>query len=482
MILSALVKRLHGASLRGNGSVEITGLTYDSRRVQPGNLFCALVGGSSNGNDFIPQALKNGALAVMTDKPDDVTADVPVVVVPDARVAMAYAAHELFDKPTQKLVLTGITGTNGKTTCTYVLQSILNAAGHKTGLIGTTGWSFAGEGEPLERTTPEAPDMLALLANMREKGATAAVLEVTSIAMPMHRVDGFHFAAGLFTNLSQDHLDLHGSMEQYFAAKTSFFEMLPADAVAVTNFDDENGKRALLNTRALTYRYGFNQDAEVRGTLVEESASGMTIRVDGPFGSFEMKTPYIGRFNASNVLGCATLALAMRIKVSAIQAGVANAPQVRGRMERLSLEGGVTAVIDYAHTPDALQRALEALRPLTSGKLIVVIGAGGNRDATKRPLMGKAAADGADVAVITSDNPRFEDPAGIVRQVASGAGEKAVVVVDRREAIKRALDLANSGDVLLIAGKGHETYQEIEGVKHPFDDREEVLKLRRAAC
>ncbi len=482
MILYDLVKRLPGASLHGDGSVEITGLTYDSRRVQPGNLFCALVGGSSNGNDFIPQALKNGAVAVMTDRPDDVSADVPVVTVPDARIVMAYAAHELFDKPTEKLVLTGITGTNGKTTCTYVLQSILDAAGHKTGLIGTTGWSFAGEGEPLERTTPEAPDMLALLANMRDKGATAAVLEVTSIAMPMHRVDGFHFAAGLFTNLSQDHLDLHGSMAEYFAAKKSFFETLPADAVAVANADDEHGQRMLSGIAAKAFTFGFDSDADVHGSLVNESASGMTIKVDGTFGSFEMKTPYIGRFNASNVLGCAALALAMGVDVSAIQAGVANAPQVRGRMERLSLEGDVTAVIDYAHTPDALQRALEALRPLATGKLIVVIGAGGNRDATKRPIMGKAAAEGADIAVITSDNPRFEDPASIVQQVASGAGEKAVVMVDRREAIKRALDLANSGDVLLIAGKGHETYQEIEGVKHPFDDREEVLKLRRAAC
>jgi UDP-N-acetylmuramoyl-L-alanyl-D-glutamate--2,6-diaminopimelate ligase len=482
MTITELIKNLPDATLVGNGDTEIRGLNYDSRRIQHGDLFCALVGETSDGNAFITKALGNGAVAVLTDQGDAVPEGCTAIVVPNARIAMANAAHQLFDNPTQSLLLTGITGTNGKTTCSYVMQSILDAAGRKTGRVGTTGWDFAGEGAPLERTTPEAPDMLKLLVNMRERGADAAVLEVTSIAMPMHRVEGFQFDAGLFTNLSQDHLDLHGSMEEYLAAKKLFFEMLPPNGVAVANADDPVGLQMLDGIAAKAFTFGFNTDADFRGELISESADGMTIRVKYKGESFDLVTPYIGRFNASNVLGCIAIALALGMDRDLICEGVKLAPQVRGRMERLQLEGGITAVVDYAHTPDALERALEALRPMTRAKLIVVVGAGGNRDAIKRPIMGRVASEGADLVLITSDNPRFEDPDMIVRQISEGSDKSAMVVVNRRKALETALDLAEVGDVILVAGKGHETYQDIEGVKHPFDDRAELLNLRGLAC
>ncbi len=482
MTLSDLVNSLPDATLTGDGSADISGVKYNSLRVVEGDLYCALVGRSADGNKFIPQALENGAAAILTDQMGGVPEGVPAILVDDARTGMVLIAHEFFDKPTHNMLLAGITGTNGKTTCNHILQSIFDACGHKTGRIGTTGWEFAGVGRELERTTPEAPDLLKLLAQMRNHGADAAVLEVTSIAMPMKRVEGFDFDAGMFTNLSLDHLDLHGTMEEYFEAKKDFFRMLSPDAVAVANADDDYGSSILEGISASTWTYGFNHAADIHGEIIEESAAGIKIRVTDKAGSFDLTTPYIGRFNASNVLGCVALALALGMDRDAIIRGVANAPQVRGRMERLQLEGDVTAVIDYAHTPDALQRALEALRPMTRSRLIVVIGAGGNRDATKRPIMGRMASEGSDLVVITNDNPRFEDPEMIVRQIRVGASQKSMVIVNRRQAIETALELSNAGDVILIAGKGHETYQDIEGVKHPFDDREEVLKLRGLAC
>lgn len=478
-MLAEFIKRVPGGSVVGDSSRELGRPRHDSREVRAGDLFCAIRGEAVDGNRFAPQAVDAGASAVLTADPE-LALEIPVLRVPDDRAAMAAAAHAYYGDPTKTLRVVGITGTNGKTTTSHMLQSVLNAAGGRCGRIGTVGWEFGGHGEPLVRTTPEAPELVELVANMRELGATDLVMEVTSIALPMCRVDGFEWAAGLFTNLSQDHLDLHGSMEAYFAAKKSFFQAIASSRPAVSNLDDEWGGRMLEGVQAQAVGFGFEIDTDVRGRVLEESAAGMKIEVKGFDTQFELQAPYVGQFNAENVLGAATTALALGISADAIEAGIAHAPQVRGRMERLRLEGGVTAIVDYAHTPDALQRALRALRSMTSGKLIVVVGAGGDRDRAKRPLMGRIASGYADHAIITSDNPRTEDPEAIVREVLAGADSaNTTSIVKRREAIGAALEMAGEGDVVLIAGKGHETYQEIDGVRHHFDDREEVLKLRR---
>ncbi len=481
--LAAIAGRIPGARIIGDGTTMISGMAYDSRRVGPGDLFCAIEGESVDGNNYMPQAERAGAVAVLTSSvlPNSF---LPAIIVPEDRLGMALAAHVLYEESIKGVEIIGITGTNGKTTCAHILQSILNHAGRKTGRIGTVGWEFDGQGEALERTTPEAPDLLNMIAGMARRGAEAVVMEVTSIAMPMKRVAGFRWAGGLFTNFSQDHLDLHGSMEAYFEAKKDFFRMLEERVPAVMNLDDPKGREMASGLQAKVLTYGFNQDPRVKGELLEESPGGLVLSMSCDGVTSTLNSPYLGRFNASNVLGCAATALALGSSPDAIEKGVRHAPQVRGRMERVGLAGGVTAVIDYAHTPDALERALEALRPMTDGRLIAVVGAGGDRDRTKRPLMGEITARLSDLAVITSDNPRREEPDAIIDEVMAGIpeGEKVLREPDRRLAIKEAVEQAEKGDLVVILGKGHETYQEIEGVKHHFDDREEVLKFQGEPC
>ncbi|MFH0882929.1 MAG: UDP-N-acetylmuramoyl-L-alanyl-D-glutamate--2,6-diaminopimelate ligase [bacterium] len=476
MILHDLIKHIPGARLIGDGTVGVHLPKYDSRLVKPGDLFCALRGEQVDGNRYVETAVKAGATAVLTAYP---TSDpgVPTIYVQSDREGMAYASHALYGDPTSRVKIIGVTGTNGKTTTTHILQSIINAAGGRCGRIGTVGWEFSGKSKPLARTTPEAPDLLGVIADMEDAGATHIAMEVTSIAMPMKRVEGFKWTAGLFMNLSQDHLDLHGTMEEYFLAKKTFFKDLPEPASAIANADDPYGNRILQGISARCVRYSLVEHADVVGEIIREGNEGLTISITYLEGCFEVTAPYVGRFNAENVLGAVATALMLGISPKQIQRGVAGAPQVRGRMERLLLGSSVTAVVDYAHTPAALERALLALRPMTRGKLIVVFGAGGDRDRQKRAVMGQVAAENADRVIVTSDNPRSEDPDAIIEEILEGAkGKHVVSVPDRKEAIVHALEIARKGDVVLVAGKGHETYQEINGVRHPFDDREEVLK------
>lgn len=484
MKLADLAKHLPGARLEGDGSVEVNRPRHDSRTVQPGDLYCALAGQNVDGNEFIDAAVRAGAAAVMTARPG-VRAAVPVIRVGDDRLALARAAHALYGDPTRRVQLVGFTGTNGKTTCIHLLESMLRAAGFRPGRIGTVGWAFGGEEGTLERTTPEAPDLLERIASMAGRGATHVVMEVTSIAVPMKRIAGFHFRAGVYTNLSQDHLDLHGTMEDYFLAKKGFFDDLSPESVAVANLDDPHGHRILMDTPARRVTFGFGGGADVLGELIEESLRGVTVRVAGVGRGLALHTPLLGGFNAENLLACAAVAREIGLPDEAIARGAETVPQVRGRMERVEVGGGVTAIVDYAHTPEALRKAIEALKPHARGRLIVVFGAGGDRDRGKRPTMGKIAAEGADRVFVTSDNPRGEEPGAIIEEILRGAvGEHVTAIVDRREAIRAALAEARSGDIVLVAGKGHETYQEIGGVKHPFDDREELLAARRerASC
>jgi len=477
MKLNHLIREMGNVQLIGDGNVDVKRVVYDSRMVKDGDLFCAIKGEVVDGLKFVPLAIEKGASAILTSgSPDGIK--VPVVQVKDDRASMAIAANILAGKPTEKMKLFGITGTNGKTTSAHILQSIFQGADLKAGRIGTVGWEIDGEGEPLERTTPEASDILEILNKMLAKGASYVAMEVTSIAMPMKRVEGFKWAGALFTNLSQDHLDLHGSMEDYFQAKKSWYDCLDEGVPAVSNIDDNYGKRILEDTKGDTITFAFDAEADVKGEILDQSAEGLLLNISGKYGEFEVTAPYVGTFNAENVLGCIALGLAAGLKPEQVKIGVKNAPQVRGRMERLQLSNGVTAIVDYAHTPDALGRAIQALRPMTKNTLRVVVGAGGDRDKTKRPIMGQIAAENADVVYVTSDNPRTEDPATIVDEVAAGilSGE-VEKIVDRREAIQKALNDANEGDVVLVAGKGHEDYQEINGTKHHFDDREEILKV-----
>lgn len=481
--LAAIAGRIPGARIIGDGTTMISGLAYDSRQVKPGDLFCAIDGEMVDGNRYMPQAERAGAVAVLTASvlPNSF---LPAIVVPEDRLGMALAAHALYEEMIEGVEIIGITGTNGKTTCAHILQSILSRAGKKAGRIGTVGWEYDGRGDALERTTPEAPDLLKMIAEMAQRGAEAVVMEVTSIAVPMKRVSGFRWAGGLFTNFSQDHLDLHGSMEAYFEAKKDFFRMLDEGAPAVINLDDPKGKAMASDLRAEVLSYGFLQEAQVKGELLDESPDGLSLRMNHQGAIATLKAPYLGRFNAYNVLACAAAALALGVPIQAVEEGVKNAPQVRGRMERVKLACGVTAVVDYAHTPDALERALEALRPMTAGRLIAVVGAGGDRDRSKRPLMGGIVAELSDLVIITSDNPRTEDPDEIIDEIMEGIPSATAVLrePDRRLAIRKAVEEAAEGDLVVVLGKGHETYQEIHGVKHHFDDREELLQLQGEPC
>ncbi len=478
MKIEQLAASIPGAKVRGDGSTEIKSIQYDSRAVKSGDLFCAIKGEKFDGNEYIDNAVRSGAAGVLTSS-RELSIQVPVINVPNDREGMALAAHSIYNNPTSRLEVLGITGTNGKTTSLIQLQSILKYAGYKTGRIGTLGWEIDGFEEENERTTPEAIDILDIIAGMEDRDASHVVMEVTSIATIMHRVSGFDFRGGLFLNLTQDHLDLHGSMEEYFKAKKLFFEMLPENTPGAVNGDDPYGPRMLENVNCKPVVFSFNSDSDVRGETIENSSSGLKINITGIFGEFTVESPLIGGFNAENILGVIALALAYGIDSETIVKGLANAPQVRGRMEKIVLPNGANAVVDYAHAPGAIDKALEALKPITGGRLIIVFGAGGDRDTTKRALMGEIASRMADSVIITSDNPRTENPEKIIENIKNGVvGNNVSTDTDRASAIRKAITGSGKGDTVLIAGKGHETYQEINGIKHHFDDREEVLKIR----
>ncbi|MDP8205538.1 MAG: UDP-N-acetylmuramoyl-L-alanyl-D-glutamate--2,6-diaminopimelate ligase [Candidatus Electryonea clarkiae] len=479
MRLAELAKRIQDIKVIGNDDIEVKFPRCNSKKIQNGDLFCAITGQTFDGNKFINEAIENGAVSIMTSN-RNIEAPVPLLLIDDVRTGMAHASHALYNDPTNRIELTGITGTNGKTTCVNLLYSVFKALEMNPGRIGTLGWELDGKTEALNHTTPEAPDLLELISSMVEEEATHVIMEVTSIAIAMKRVEGFKFNAGLFTNLTQDHLDFHGSMPVYFQAKKRFFEMLPSHGVAVANGDDSAGLQMLKGIRADKVTFGFDAKWNVWGNIQELTSNGIKLKVGGDFGELEINSPLIGHFNAENLLGVTALCLALDVDKQAIKSGLETAPQVRGRMERIPLDGAVTAIIDYAHTPDAIRNVLQTLKPITGNKLSIVFGAGGDRDRAKRPLMAEAACELADRVYITSDNPRSEDPGKIVEDILEGTQRKDVnVIVDRRSAIKTAIEEAETGDIVLVAGKGHENYQIIDNTKFHFDDREEVLKLRK---
>jgi UDP-N-acetylmuramoyl-L-alanyl-D-glutamate--2,6-diaminopimelate ligase len=452
----------------GVSPVEIRDLAYDSRRVSAGALFFCVRGARADGHELAWEAVERGASALVVERELEVR--VPQLVVSDSRAAMAVAADTFFGEPTNELEVVGVTGTNGKTTTAFLLRSILEAAGLQAGLVGTVEWIVGGERRPAPFTTPEAVDLQRLLREMVDAGDRGVAVEASSHGSALRRLDRVRFDALVFTNLTQDHLDLHGTMEEYFLAKRALFAgALPPPAAV--NVDGEWGIRLaefLADAhRAPLITFGLGERAEVRAGDVELTARGSRFRAAG----IDLETSLPGAFNVANALGAVAAGLLLDLDEQAIAEGIAAVKAVPGRLEAVDQGQPFAVLVDYAHTPDSLEAVLRAARSLGDGRVIVVFGAGGDRDRGKRPLMGKIAVELADVAIVTSDNPRSEDPVAIIQDVLQGAGTNVEIDPDRRTAIARAIGLAEPGDVVLIAGKGHEHGQEIAGVVHPFDDR-----------
>jgi len=465
------------------------GVTHDSRRVEPGWVFVALRGLKADGAAFAPQAIAAGAAAVVAESAPQGAPGAPWIVVTDARLALARLAAEFFGHPSRKMRVVGITGTNGKTTTSYLVSAIFEAAGVRCGLLGTVMYRIGDREFPAERTTPEAPELQGFMHDMVAAGCGACAMEVSSHALALRRADGIHFAAGVFTNLTRDHLDFHANMEEYFAAKRRLFELLPAEAPAAVNLDDPRAA-GIAEVVGRPVTYAVNRPADVTPGPLSLSLEGLAFDVRTPRGELHVASPLVGRPNVYNILAAVSVTAALDLPLDAVERGIAGLPGVPGRFERVSSAADdITVIVDYAHTDDALRNLLEMARPLASRRLITVFGAGGDRDRTKRPLMGMVAARLSDVVVITSDNPRSEDPQRILDEINLGAqqetrqrGVEVLTIVDRREAILHAVSQASAGDLVLVAGKGHEQYQEIAGRLLPFDDvavAREALQARR---
>lgn len=473
MRLSQVLEHLGGATLVGDGGVDVTGCSFDSREVVAGDLFCCVPGSTVDGHDFAAVAVKRGAVALLVERRVDV--DATQVVVASVRAAMGPVAAAIWGDPSASLDVVGITGTNGKTTTAYMVESICAAAGMKVGVSGTIETRVAGVAESVRHTTPEAPDVQRLLARMRDAGCGVGVMEVSSHALDQDRAGGVHFRVGAFTNLTQDHLDYHHDLEAYFAAKARLFQASRTD-VAVLNAADPYGRRLAASTdcpTVLTYD-AAGGSADVTAAVTAVAPASVSLRIGGAFGDLDVALGIGGAFNAANAACAATCAGALGIAADAIGAGLAGLTSVPGRFESVDVGQDFAVVVDYAHTPDGVANVLDAARAVARGKVVCVLGCGGDRDRAKRPLMGEAAARRADHVVVTSDNPRSEDPSAIVADMLPGvrAGSATYEVeVDRAAAIELALARARPGDVVVIAGKGHETGQDAAGVVTPFDDR-----------
>jgi UDP-N-acetylmuramoyl-L-alanyl-D-glutamate--2,6-diaminopimelate ligase len=466
----------------------VTGVAYDSRAVEAGDVFVAIRGRHRDGGDYTAQAIERGAVAIVTEAPPISATAVPWVVVDDARVALGRLSAELWDDPSRALRVVGITGTNGKTTTAHLVAAIFEAAGLRCGLVGTVEYRLGGVTVPATRTTPEASDVQGMLARMREAGCRACAMEVSSHALALRRTDAVHFAAGVFTNLTRDHLDFHGSMDDYFAAKRRLFELMPPNAPAVVNVDDPRGT-VLAESVGRPVTYAVSKPAHVSPGPLDLSFGGLSFDVRCPQGVVRVRSRLVGKPNVYNILAAVGVAAALEVPLDAIEAGLAGIAGVPGRFEVVSSPSDdVMVVVDYAHTDDALKNLLETARQMAR-RVVTVFGAGGERDRTKRPLMGLVAARLSDAVVITSDNPRGEDPGRIMEEVMRGAEPEirrrpvpVATIVDRAEAIHYAVVDARPGDLVLLAGKGHEKVQEVAGVRHPFDDAavaRDALAVRR---
>ena len=479
MKLSEILAKANAAEVRGNLELDITGVQIDSRQVQPGNLFVAVKGTQADGHAFIPKAIENGAAAVLQSDPlpQDAPEGVTFVRVADTEEAVGRVATAFYGDPTSRLKLVGVTGTNGKTTIATLLYHLFRNLGYKCGLCSTVCNYIDGREVPTEHTTPDPITLNRLLGEMAEAGCEYAFMECSSHAIHQKRIGGLKFAGGIFTNLTRDHLDYHKTFENYRDAKKAFFDHLGADAFAITNADDKNGGVMVQNTAAAVRTYSTRSAADYKGRILEESIEGMLLDIDGT----EVSVHFVGRFNVSNLLGVYGAALMLGVEKNEVLRQLSLLHPVNGRFEAIRSPKGFSAIVDYAHTPDALVNVLTAINDIRrGGRIITVCGAGGNRDKGKRPIMAREAAERSDRVVITSDNPRFEEPEAIIADMMAGVPEelrpKVLCITDRREAIRAAAMMAEKGDIILVAGKGHEPYQDVKGVKHHFDDHEEIRK------
>ena len=484
MKLSELLKNVNPQAIVGDAGIDVTGVKIDSRQVSSGSLFVAVRGTQVDGHQFISKAVEQGAKAVMCENlPDSLADGVTYVQVTSTEDAVGPVATQFYGDPTSKLKLVGVTGTNGKTTIATLLYNMFRKFGHKCGLLSTVCNYIEEEAIPATHTTPDPIELNELLGRMADAGCEYVFMECSSHAIAQKRIGGLKFAGGLFTNLTRDHLDYHKTVENYRDAKKAFFDGLGKDAFAITNADDKNGMFMVQNTKADVKTYSIRQMADFRARIVECHFEGMYLEIDGR----EVGVQFIGKFNVSNLLCVYGAAVMLGKQPEEILVAMSTLKSVNGRLDPIRSPEGYTAVVDYAHTPDALENVLNAIHEVLDGKgkVITVCGAGGNRDKGKRPLMAQEAVKQSDQVIITSDNPRFEEPQDIINDMLAGLNQKqlkkVISIADRREAIRTACMMAEKGDVILIAGKGHEDYQEIKGVKHHFDDHEVVRECFGAA-
>lgn len=479
MLLKQLVQTLPVAAVEGSLEREVAGIAYDSRRITPGMVFVALPGQNVDGHDFITTAIDRGAIAIICERNGILFPRATKIKVTDAREALARAATAFYRNPSSKLKVIGITGTNGKTTVAFMVKNMLEAAGINTGLMGTIHYEIGDRVIPAQRTTPESLEVQQMMAQMVQSNCQACVMEVSSHALDQKRVLGIDYDVAIFTNLTQDHLDYHGSMENYFAAKRKLFTALgqgPKKGAAVVNIDDTYGARLASESKVeVTLTYGVEEPARLRATHIELSKSGSRFVVEAPDRKFSVKLPLIGRHNIYNALAAIGAGIAMKLPLPTLQSALNNLPPVPGRLQFINAGQPFGVYVDYAHTDDAMRNVLTTLRELTAGRLLLTFGCGGSRDTGKRAKMGKVAAELADYTIITSDNPRKETPEKIAAQIEAGyrsvRPDHYLLELDRRRAIHQLMAQAAAGDTVLIAGKGHETYQEFEDTVVPFDDR-----------
>lgn len=475
MVLEELIKGLKTVSVCGQTDIEITGVNIDSRRIKEGHLFIAQRGTQVDGHKFLPKAIELGAKAVLCEVlPEEKAEGVTYVQVESTEDVVGKVATIFYGDPSRKLKLVGVTGTNGKTTIATLLYNMFRKLGYKCGLLSTVCNYIEDEAVPADHTTPDPIELNYLLSRMVDAGCQYAFMECSSHAIAQKRIGGLDFAGGLFTNLTRDHLDYHKTFENYRNAKKAFFDQLPKTAFAITNADDKNGMVMVQNTKATVKTYSTRTMADFKAKILECHFGGMYLEIDGR----EVGVQFIGKFNVSNLLAVYGAAVMLGEKPENVLLVMSTLKSVSGRLDPIQSQEGYTAIVDYAHTPDALENVLNAIHEVLEGKghVITVCGAGGNRDKGKRPLMAQEAVKQSDKVIITSDNPRFEEPQDIINDMLAGLDDqqmkKVVSIVDRREAIRTACMLAQKGDVILVAGKGHEDYQEIKGVKHHFDDKE----------
>lgn len=490
MKLKDLVDQIEKKTLSNIAQVQVGGIKYDSRQVKKDDLFVAIKGFKSNGHEYIKSALKNGASAVVLEDESYCSDNFPWVLVPNSRAALADLSAVFFDYPSRKFVLIGVTGTNGKTTTTNLIAKILEGQGNKVGLIGTIHNRIGAKIIPVERTTPESSDLQQLFQEMVENEVSHVVMEVSSHALDLERVRGSEYDIAVFTNLTQDHLDYHGNMEEYFQAKAKLFKELLTKGhkkqkkAAVINIDDTWGEKLLKECLTTSISYGIENGANLKAEKIVVTASGVNYEVAGKPVNLQLT----GKFNVYNSLAALSVAQALGISLDEAITTLERVPGISGRFQLVEGTKDFAIIVDYAHTPDSLVNVLTTVQEFVQGRIITVFGCGGDRDRTKRPLMGKAAAKYSDYCFVTSDNPRSEEPEAIITDIIPGVEEimtkeQYQVVVDRKEAIEKAINFADKGDVIVIAGKGHETYQEIKGKKYPFDDKEiaeEIIKTGKS--